>query len=97
MVHAVDCDDELPNIITPNGDGINDFFIIDDAYSQLGNAIIIINRWGNLMFEASPYLNNWGGAGISDGVYFYIYYPNGLKDPNYSKHGFISVFGNGNN
>lgn len=94
MVHAVDCDDELPNIITPNGDGINDFFIIDDAYSQLGNAIIIINRWGNLMFEASPYLNNWGGAGISDGVYFYIYYPNGLKDPNYSKHGFISVFGN---
>lgn len=95
MVHAVNCDDALPNIITPNGDGINDYFIIDDAYSQLGNTIIIINRWGNLMFEASPYLNNWGGEGVSDGVYFYIYYPNGReKDPNYTKQGFISVFGN---
>ncbi|TSJ48015.1 gliding motility-associated C-terminal domain-containing protein [Fluviicola chungangensis] len=93
VVHAVDCDDELPNIITPNGDGINDFFIIDDAYSQLGNAIIIINRWGNKMFEASPYLNNWDGSGASDGVYFYIYYPKGMKEPGYVKHGFIHVYG----
>lgn len=93
VVHAVDCDDELPNIITPNGDGINDFFIIDDAYSQLGNTIIIINRWGNKMFEASPYLNNWDGSGASDGVYFYIYYPKGIKEPGYVKHGFIHVYG----
>lgn len=94
VVHAVNCDDELPNIITPNGDGINDYFIIDDAYSQLGNKIIIINRWGNKMFEASPYLNNWDGQGVSDGVYFYLYYPNGMEDPNYVKHGFIHVYGN---
>lgn len=93
IVHAVNCDDELPNIITPNGDGINDFFVIDDAYSQLGNTIIIINRWGNRMFEASPYLNDWDGQGVSDGVYFYMYFPNGIKDPSYVKHGFIHVFG----
>ena len=93
-LNVVDCDNDLPNIITPNGDGINDFFIIDDAYSQLGNSIIIINRWGNLMFEASPYLNDWNGEGASDGVYFYVYYPNGRKeDPGYSKHGFIHVVG----
>lgn len=94
IVHAVNCDDGLPNIITPNGDGINDFFIIDDAYSQLGNTIIIINRWGNRMFEASPYLNDWDGQGISDGVYFYMYYPKGIKEPSYVKHGFIHVYGN---
>ena len=93
-LNVVDCDNDLPNIITPNGDGINDFFIIDDAYSQLGNSIIIINRWGNLMFEASPYLNDWNGEGASDGVYFYVYYPNGRKEaPGYSKHGFIHVYG----
>lgn len=94
VVHAVDCDDELPNIITPNGDGINDYFIIDDAYSQLGNTLIIINRWGNKMFEASPYKNDWDGDKISDGVYFYLYYPNGIKDPGYVKHGFLHVFAN---
>lgn len=94
IVHAVNCDDGLPNIITPNGDGINDFFLIDDAYSQLGNTIIIINRWGNRMFEASPYLNDWDGQGVSDGVYFYIYYPKGIKEPSYVKHGFIHVYGN---
>ncbi|WP_343748644.1 gliding motility-associated C-terminal domain-containing protein [Fluviicola sp.] len=94
VVHAVDCDDELPNIITPNGDGINDYFIIDDAYSQLGNTLIIINRWGNKMFEASPYKNDWDGDQISDGVYFYLYYPKGIKEPSYVKHGFIHVFAN---
>jgi gliding motility-associated-like protein len=93
-LNVVDCDNDLPNIITPNGDGINDFFVIDDAYSQLGNSIIIINRWGNLMFEASPYLNDWDGEGASDGVYFYVYYPKGRKEePGYSKHGFIHVVG----
>ncbi len=96
LVNAVDCDNDLPNIITPNGDGINDFFIIDDAYSQLGNTIIIINRWGNRMFDASPYLNDWGGEGVSDGVYFYMYYPNGIEEPNNVKQGFIHVF-HGNN
>lgn len=95
VVHAVDCSDELPNIITPNGDGINDFFIIDDAYSQLGNTLIIFNRWGNRIFEASPYLNNWAGQGVTDGVYFYQYYPYGIKDdPNQVKQGFIHVYGN---
>jgi gliding motility-associated-like protein len=94
MAHAVDCDDALPNIITPNGDGINDYFIIDDAYSQLGNTLIIINRWGNKMFEASPYKNDWDGDKISDGVYFYLYYPKGIKEPSYMKHGFIHVFAN---
>ena len=45
------------------------------------------------MFEASPYLNNWDGSGASDGVYFYVYYPKGIKDPSYVKHGFVHVYG----
>jgi gliding motility-associated-like protein len=94
IVHAVNCDDAIPNIITPNGDGTNDYFIINDAYSQLHNTLIIINRWGNKMFEASPYLNNWNGEGASDGVYFYLYYPTGIENPSNVKHGFVHVYGN---
>lgn len=91
VVHTVNCDNELPNIITPNGDGINDYFIIDDAYSQHGNTLIIINRWGNLMFEANPYHNDFFGKDISDGVYFYLYYPEGKSNPQRVKHGFLHI------
>lgn len=92
VLQVVNCDDPLPNIITPNGDGVNDYFIIDDAKSQLGNYIIIVNRWGNLVFEAGPYLNNFDGRNVSEGVYFYVYYPFGKDNPKMVKHGFIHVF-----
>lgn len=91
VVHTVNCDDALPNIITPNGDGINDYFLIDDAYSQLGNTLIIINRWGNKLFEASPYRNDWNGENSSDGVYFYLYYPEGKNNPQVVKRGFLHI------
>lgn len=91
IVHTVDCDDELPNIITPNGDGSNDYFIIDDAYSQLNNRLIIFNRWGNKLFESAPYKNDFDGNGISEGVYFYLYYPKGIDQPNSVKQGFLHI------
>lgn len=91
VVHTVNCDDLLPNIITPNGDGINDFFVIDDAYSQHKNQLLIFNRWGNKLFEASPYRNNWDGEDVSDGVYFYVYYPNGSGEGSNYKQGFLHV------
>ena len=91
VAHTVNCDNELPNIITPNGDGINDYFIIDDAYSQQGNTLIIINRWGNLMYEASPYRNDFFGKDISEGVYFYLYYPEGKNNPKLVKRGFLHL------
>jgi gliding motility-associated-like protein len=91
VIEMVNCSDPLPNIITPNGDGSNDYFIIDDAYSQLNNAIIIVNRWGNLVFEASPYLNDFNGQDLSEGVYFYIYYPKGKDNPDSKKHGFLHL------
>lgn len=93
VVHTVNCDDLLPNIITPNGDGINDYFIIDDAYSQQKNQLIIYNRWGNKVFEASPYRNDWSGERISDGVYFYLYYPNGSVEASNYKSGFLHIIG----
>ena len=91
VVHTVNCEDELPNIITPNGDGINDYFIIDDAYSQLRNQLLIFNRWGNKLCEASPYRNDFDGKDISEGVYFYQYYPEGTGNPERVKQGFLHV------
>jgi gliding motility-associated-like protein len=60
------------NIITPNGDNSNDVLYFDyvDTYNE--TELTIFNRWGNLVFQASPYLNNWSGDGLTDGVYFYL-------------------------
>jgi gliding motility-associated-like protein len=91
-VQTVDCSNPLPNIITPNGDGVNDFFYLDDATSQLKNEIFIVNRWGEQVFYAAPYQNNFSGEELSEGVYFYIYYPMGSSEhSDIFKHGFIHL------
>ena len=69
------------NAITPNGDGMNDVFVFDildfrpDEFPD--NEIVIFNRWGDVIYEAAPYNNDWAGTGtggnmIPDGTYYYI-------------------------
>ncbi|RLD68192.1 MAG: hypothetical protein DRI84_00260, partial [Bacteroidetes bacterium] len=72
----------VPQGFSPNGDGINDKFVIKGIEEFQGNSILIINRWGNRVFEGAPYKNDWDGsnqfgvhansAGLPDGTYFYI-------------------------
>lgn len=75
----------IPTGFSPNDDGINDFFIIAGAENYPTNKLIIFNQWGETLFEASPYLNDWSGTSdtrltskkndkLSDGTYFYIFY-----------------------
>lgn len=59
----------LPNIITPNGDALNDTFILPE--SMLPSAIIIMNRWGKPVYYNQTYNNTWQAEGLSGGVYFY--------------------------
>ena len=81
-ITVVDCSDTItpilafvfPNIITPNSDGINDLFEIQNLPEN--TEVIILNRWGNVVFSSANYQNNWDGIDISgkdlvDGVYTY--------------------------
>lgn len=55
---------QLPNAITPNGDGLNDYLSIDERYfGQLGNdfEIIIYNRWGEVVFASRDKHFKWYG------------------------------------
>ncbi|MFZ4413795.1 MAG: PKD domain-containing protein [Bacteroidales bacterium] len=77
----------FPNIITPNGDGINDKFEIGALIKGGGfteTQLIIYNRWGKKVYESNNYKNDFGGEGLPDGVYFVTIIAKGiLKDVEY--------------
>jgi len=62
----------IPNVFTPNGDGMNDTFTIVGLSAYTENEILIFNRWGNSVFQEKNYHNEWTGPGLSEGTYFYI-------------------------
>ncbi|NND77666.1 MAG: hypothetical protein HKN39_05740 [Flavobacteriales bacterium] len=77
----IDGPDEIlvPGGISPNGDGVNDGFVVVglDAYPE--NSLKIFNRWGNIVFEQDDYMNSdpWVGEGpngniLPDGTYFVV-------------------------
>lgn len=82
------CNVSIPNIITPNGDGVNDYFKIGNLDKHPNSALTIYDRWGKKVFESPDYQNNWKADGLSDGTFFYTF--DVPDDKSYT--GFISVF-----
>lgn len=60
----------IPNVMSPNGDGQNDRFTIEGILAS-NNTVRIFNRWGQVVFEAVNYRNNWSAPDLPDGTYFY--------------------------
>jgi gliding motility-associated-like protein len=81
---SIDENDEftVPGGFSPNGDGINDMFIINGIDNYPNNTLTIYNRWGDIVFTASPYMNDWSGEAegkrtisgdvVVTGTYFYV-------------------------
>ena len=59
----------LPNVITPNGDNKNEYFVLPDALHDSG--LRIYNRWGETVYQTSAYQNDWPQGNFATGVYFY--------------------------
>lgn len=64
------CDDLLiPQMVTPNGDGKNDLFVIRKIEAYPNNTLNIFNRWGSLVYSKKGYKNEWNGvANVGDGT-----------------------------
>ncbi|MBX7094717.1 MAG: gliding motility-associated C-terminal domain-containing protein [Flavobacteriales bacterium] len=81
----------VPGGFSPNGDGINDNFVITGLEKYPENELYIYNRWGELVFQAKPYTNNWNGQSntnrilfgedVVDGTYFYVLKLNDTLEP----------------
>lgn len=73
----------IPNAITPNGDGVNDTFIIDKIKEYEKSKLTVFSRWGLKVYDASPYKNEWDGKStngvvLPDDIYYYeLEYGNG--------------------
>ncbi len=63
---------DIPNIITPNSDQLNNYFIIRGIENQQWH-LEIYNRWGTKIYDNLNYDNTWDATGHADGVYFYIF------------------------
>jgi gliding motility-associated-like protein len=80
----------FPNVITANGDGVNDFFDVKNLPEN--TEVNVLNRWGNVVFSSDNYLNNWDGKDSSgkelvDGVYTYTY----TTTSGVNGHGFVHL------
>ncbi|MDG1475705.1 MAG: gliding motility-associated C-terminal domain-containing protein [Vicingaceae bacterium] len=66
----------FPDGISPNGDGKNDVWIIDFIEEYPDNVVEIYNRWGELLFHADGYQQDWDGTyegkELPIGTYYYI-------------------------
>ncbi|MCF8423072.1 MAG: gliding motility-associated C-terminal domain-containing protein [Bacteroidia bacterium] len=87
-INGTPCIIEIPNIITPNNDNVNDFFKIKNLEYFPNTSVSIFNRWGTKLYENANYKNEWNADGISDGTYFYIITV--TKDQQYK--GYVTVF-----
>ena len=63
--------EQLPNIFTPNGDGVNDVYDLNDLFYQTKSFNVkVFNRWGAKVYDTQDPQVDWAAKNLSDGVYF---------------------------
>ncbi|WP_298496493.1 gliding motility-associated C-terminal domain-containing protein [uncultured Algibacter sp.] len=91
-------DIDIANLVSPNGDGINEVFYIE-GIEAFDNELIIFNRWGSVVYQVDNYKNNWSGLAnvnnvikrhkkVPTGTYYYVLK---LKESNKSSAGWLYI------
>jgi gliding motility-associated-like protein len=71
----------IPDAFSPNGDGVNDTYVIHNLESYPDNSFQVFNRWGNKVLDRSPYNNDWDGTNqfgsvfgeqLPESTYYYV-------------------------
>jgi gliding motility-associated-like protein len=72
-----DCEVDIPNLITPNSDGVNDIITLSSPSAQ-PITLEVFNRWGQRLFLRSGAVVQWDGRNgfsgepVPDGVYYFV-------------------------
>jgi gliding motility-associated-like protein len=66
----------IPNLLTPNGDGVNDLWKIEHIEAYDESKVYVFDAYGQVLYYKSPYNNDWdatfNGKTLPDGTYFYV-------------------------
>ncbi len=73
----------IPEGFSPNGDGVNDRFVLGNVPDEMNVSFEVYNRWGQLVYQENDYKNDWDGKAnrgiigggrkeLADGTYFYM-------------------------
>jgi gliding motility-associated-like protein len=77
-----------PNVFTPNNDGINDYWTLENNYTFQNCRLTIFDNIGNIVFESTGYENNWDGTirgtQLPVGTYYFVLKCPGCRDCKYS-------------
>jgi gliding motility-associated-like protein len=87
----------IPNVFSPNGDGINDLFLIKNTGLKTLNCEIY-DRWGRKLYEFNSLTGSWDGASsgkkVSDGTYYYLVTMQTLGGETKKEKGFVELMTN---
>lgn len=85
---------EIPNVFTPNGDGVNDVFHTRNVNITSYN-LNIFNRWGESVFKTTDVAKGWDGTingkDVPDGTYLFLLEAKGADDVIYNKTGHVTL------
>lgn len=89
IVFCQDGDDGIPDVISPNGDGKNDVWVIPGIENYPDNEVFIFNRWGATVYSMKSYMNTWSGTNsngepLQVGAYYYLIELNDEFDTRFS-------------
>ncbi|NQY11745.1 MAG: DUF2341 domain-containing protein [Flavobacteriales bacterium] len=66
----------VSNVLTPNGNGENDYWVVENLASYSNNVVTVYNRLGKPVFHQENYQNDWEGLSgtdiLPDGTYYYL-------------------------
>lgn len=91
--------DKMPNVLTPNNDGKNDFLVIEGIERFPGSTLEVWDRWGKSVFKSTDYragsplvqtTEAFTGKDLSDGTYFFIL---SISGGECTKSGYITLLG----
>jgi gliding motility-associated-like protein len=80
----------VPNIFTPNGDGVNDCFQIIGLEDFVENKLVIYSKLGQVMYSQKNYHNTWCGLGMPD-IYYYVLELTNESGAKSVLHGYVHV------
>lgn|GEM_PF-3181877 len=84
----------FPTLFTPDGNGLNDVFSIQNIESYPDNEVHIFNRYGNEIYTTKGYGVNqkyWTGQGMPEGTYYYVLKVFGIDNGEKNFKGFITL------